>query len=352
MRALKELCAEPAPWLTAPGTRQGIIISSRVRLARNLQGQTFRRRLDSGAQESLVQELLPKVTQHLDWQEPFAQRMDELTQSERLALVERHLASSELTAAGSSAGIVLRPDQLASVMINEEDHIRIQVLQADCQLSTCLDQACAIDRQLEALGWAFHARYGYLTSCPTNLGTGMRASVMLHLPALADSKQLAQVLRGLGKLHMTIRGLHGEGSDADGHFYQLSNQRTLGLSEDDIIHQLMQAVDDVVAHEEMLREAMHERQRYHLEDRVWRAWGLLHHARRIGNSEALEHLSWLRLGVGVAMLPDSLWAVLDHLLLATQRAHLQLSNDSALDGVRRDQLRASLIREHLAGIHL
>ncbi|TVR13458.1 MAG: ATP--guanido phosphotransferase [Planctomycetota bacterium] len=352
MKALKDICAAPAPWLTAPGSRQGIIVSSRIRLARNLQGRKFRRCLDSREQEELVQTLLPLVSQQVDWSDPLAQRMDELTQSERLALVERHLASSELTTAGTGAGIVLRPDQLASVMINEEDHIRIQVLHADCHLSTCLDQACAIDRQLQDLGWAFHQQYGYLTSCPTNLGTGMRASVMLHLPVLADSKQLGQVLRGLGKLHMTIRGLHGEGSDADGHFYQVSNQRTLGLTEDDIIHQLMEAVDDIVTHEEMLREVTLERQRYHIEDRVWRAWGLLQHARRIGNSEALEHLSWLRLGVGSALLPESLWTILDFLILAIQRAHLQLRDDTALDGGRRDQLRAALIREHLSRVHL
>ncbi|TVR44892.1 MAG: ATP--guanido phosphotransferase [Planctomycetota bacterium] len=349
MKLLTDWAHTDAPWLTSPGPDQGIACASRLRLARNCAGKRFRRTLDTAEREALTTDILARLGDCLPWSEGLRASMDDLNQSQRLFLVERHLASSELAGGGAQSGIAIRADALASVMIGEEDHVRLQVLSPGLDLFTCLDAAVELDQCLgKALHWAYHPHYGYLTSCPTNLGTGMRASVMLHLPALALSKELPRMLRGLGKLQLTARGFHGEGSEATGHFYQISNQRTLGADELGFIQHLEETIRDIIAYEQEARSALIGQQRALLEDKVYRAWGILRHARRLGSNETIEQCSWLRLGIACGWLEASLWPAADRLLITSQRAHLQLRDPRALDPCTRDVLRADHVRSTLA----
>ena len=280
-----------------------------------------------------------------------ALRLDDAPPVERQALMERQLASRELAAERHPAGVVAAADEGAALLVNEEDHVRLQVIGAGLDLDGCLARAVATDQALEAVvPWAFHPRYGYLTACHTNTGTGMRASVMLHLPALHETGELKAVLRALAKLNLTVRGAHGEGSEARGHRYQVSNLRALGVDEQTIAATVAEAAQQVVAAERLARQALAEKQRTLLEDKVWRAWGLLTHARTLTSEEFDEHLSWVRLGSALRVLnPDHVpsWRALDRIALHAQPAHIQLRFPDAADSAVRDRRRAELVRHAL-----
>lgn len=343
---LLSLLNNDTPWLQS--SNHGITLSSRIRLARNIADQPFRRSLDREQQETLTQSLLQTCSKVLPEQNNLHILMEDVSDTQRKALVERFLVSPELAASRRSEAAIIASDERCSAMINEEDHMRLQVLRPGLDLSAALAQAQDIDRALEKyISWAYHGKYGYLTSCPTNTGTGLRASVMLHLPALAETNELRNALRAIGKLHLAVRGLHGEGSEAVGHFYQISNQRTLGHSEEDIIERLEHVIRDIISYEELARDSMLSKRRLELEDKVYRAWGLLTHARSLTNHELLEHIAWLRLGMGCNLLPIRDWDVVDKIFLCTQSAHLQLRYSEAENGEQRKQLRAELVRTWL-----
>jgi protein arginine kinase len=233
-------------------------------------------------------------------------------------------------------------------MLNEEDHVRMQVISAGLAIKANLKLARTVDQTLERyVDWAVHPKYGYLSACPTNAGTGLRASVMLHLPALAETQDLRQVLRGLTKLHMTVRGLHGEGSEATGHYYQISNQRSLGISEDEIVTQIGETVEKIISYEQLARQALLDNSRWRVEDRIFRGWAILTHARSISNDELTDQLSWVRMGTALGILKAD-WKVLDRIFLQCQPAHLQLQHANAATPEVRDRLRADLVRQWLA----
>lgn len=352
MKALTKWVNQPAPWFSRQPGQPDVIISSRLRLARNLDGHRFRRSLSTSERCSLSESILDQASATINWEPNLASSMDNLNQSERLFLVERHLASHELASGGSQSGILARQDGLASIMVGEEDHIRIQTLRPGLDIETCQRDAEQLDQALgDRLGWAYHDRWGYLTSCPTNLGSGLRASVMLHLPCVALSKEMPKVLSGLGKLNLTARGLNGEGSEATGHYYQVSNQRTLGYSNDELINKLVLAVEYVVQYEQECRDALARHQRNQLEDRIGRAWGILTNARSIGSQETVEQLSWLRLGTILGLFSQELHHTIGLLLITTQRAHLQLFDPIALHSTERDIIRASIVRRALSPEH-
>lgn len=348
MSGLAPLLSRPVPWLASPGQHDGIVVSTRVRLARNCSGYAFRRRLSRHRQQELVDHLLAAAARLPELRDACHLRLDELDETERQALVERQLASRELANGKHPAGLSVSADQVVSLMANEEDHIRLQVTDAGLHPEANLALAQRIDRALGAsLGWAFHDRFGYLTACPTNVGTGMRASAMLHLPALAETGELKAALRGLQSLHMTVRGLHGEGSEPSGHFFQISNQRALGMTEESIAGGITETVDRLVAYERLARQSLLERSRWRLEDKVFRAWGLLTHARALTSEELVGELSWIRMGAACDLLAFRNWAVLDRLFVAGQPAHLQLQHPLASDAPLRDRLRADLVRQAL-----
>ncbi len=309
----------------------------------------FQRKLSRQRQQELVDRLTGAMDRAAGWLDGLQVQLPKLNEPERQALVERQLISRELAAAKRPAGVCVSADEIHSVMINEEDHVRLQVIQAGMSLERNLELAVALDQALEReVEWAYHPTYGYLTACHTNVGTGMRASIMLHLPALAETGELKQVLRALTKLHMTVRGTHGEGSEAAGHYYQISNLRSLGVREADIVQGIRETVERIVAAEQMARQALLDKGRLRLEDKVHRAWGVLTNARCLTTDELTEHISWVRLGVAMRVIASPKWATLDRIFVHCQPAHLQLLHADADDPSRRDPLRATLVREWLS----
>ena len=352
---IRHLLTAPARWLASPGDHDGIVVSSRIRLARNRVGTAFRRTLDGEAEQALVEELLAVVTQATDWPRDQLLQPARLSELERQALVERQLISREIANGNHPSGLCISPDQVVTLMLNEEDHVRLQVISAGLCLDQCLARAQWTDRDLEKhVAWAIHPRLGYLTACHTNCGTGLRASVMLHLPALAETGELKAVLRALDKLHMTVRGLHGEGSEATGHYYQVSNARTLGIEERSLVGSIHAATLRLIEAERLARQALLTKGRLTLEDKIYRGWGLLTHARSLTSEELNEHLSWVRLGLALRLLPVAgaigpTWANLDRIFLLCQPAHLQLlhmpDQGAAATAAVRDQLRSGLVRD-------
>ncbi len=348
MSQLAPLLARTASWLNSPGSHGGIVISSRIRLARNIEGFAFQRKLSTVRQQELVDHLSQQVATTARLPNALSLKLDDLEPLERLALVERQLISRDLAGGKRPAGVYISGDEMYSLMFNEEDHLRLQVISAGLCINANLELAVQLDRTLEkALQWSVNDQFGYLTACPTNVGTGMRASVMMHLPALVETGEFKQVMRSLGKLHMTVRGLHGEGSEPTGHFYQISNQRALGLSEQQLVDHLNETVERIIAYEQLARQSMMTKARPRLEDKCFRAWGLLTHARSLTSDELIDQLSWIRLGAGLTILPWRNWKMLDKILLQSQPAHIQLQHADADDVEARDQLRAELVRKWL-----
>jgi protein arginine kinase len=355
MPDLAALAAQPAGWLHSPGDHAGIAVASRIRLARNLADTPFPRKLPAARSRQMVERIAEVAVRAMAGTPGEVLRIDRLDGNARAVLVERQVISRELAGSKRAGALWLAADERTALMIGEEDHLRLQVFASGLSLAPLLAQAVEIDRRLEReLPWAVHPELGYLTACHSNLGTGLRASVMLHLPALAETGELKAVLRALDKLHLAVRGRHGEGSEPHGHLYQISNQRTLGLDEDAIIRLVGEAALRVIETERVAREALlTEVHRHRLEDRTWRAWALLSNARVLSSDDLVEHLGWLRLGLALDVLHTlpkrPTWAVLDRIMLQAQPAHLQALHPAATDPVWRDRLRAELVRTWLAG---
>ena len=273
----------------------------------------------------------------------------DLSELERQILVERHLISRELSGAKGGAGVIISKDQAFSVMMNEEDHLRIQVLRAGFNLKKAWSTINELDSALEEhLDFAFSPTLGYLTACPTNLGTGMRASAMMHLPALVISNQMEKVVRAVNQLGMVVRGLFGEGSDASGSIFQISNQTTLGESEEDIIKRLGSVLQSIVEHELNAREKLLEADAGKLLDKVGRAYGILQNSHVLSSSEAMNLLSLIRLGVDLNAFPESNRSIIDRLFIEAQPGHLQHAQKGEFEPGQRDVLRAARLRSEFA----
>ncbi|MBI4227769.1 MAG: protein arginine kinase [Candidatus Omnitrophica bacterium] len=324
-------------------------MSSRIRLARNLAGHRFphwatkRGRAQVRAAVEQAAGRAPYLAQAL------LLHLEELPGVDRLFLVERHLISRE-HADGDAAerAVIIGDREIIAVMVNEEDHVRLQVLQSGLNLREGWAIASELDRQLEAdLAYAFSPAWGYLTCCPTNVGTGLRASAMLHLPCLVMTKQINRVLHAITKLGLTARGLYGEGTEATGNFFQISNQVSLGRAEPELVDALERIAGQVVQQEEAAREAIVTQNREALEDRIWRAYGTLKSAHIITSAETTDLLSLVRLGVDLGIVPLDR-ATINTLFITTQPAHLQRWAGRSLASRERDVRRAQLLRESLA----
>ena len=345
---LAGLAERPCAWM---GDADGIVVSSRIRLARNLSTFRFRRSLDDAGQAALVDHILPAARSALAWADAWSLRTDELEAVERILLHERHLISSELAQGGTPGAALIRADERATVMINEEDHVRLQVLEPGLRPIEALATAVAMDRALEqVLPWAVHPRLGYLSSCPTNLGTGLRASVMLHLPALVETKHLPKVLQAAARLHLAVRGLYGEGSDGSGFFYQVSNQRSLGLDEESVVSRLLEVIRSLIGYEAMARKTLLTQRRPLVEDRVFRALAVLRQARILASGEMVQHLGWLRLGAACGLVGGLTPTAVDRLFVLCHPAHLRLRHPEADDEALRDRLRADCLRQALTEV--
>jgi len=336
-------------WLRGTGPDSDAVVSTRIRLARNLADFPFTTRA-SAAQKSEVEararEAIAKadVTPKLDYIS-----VNGMAPLDRLFLVERQLISRELAnALDGPRGVAFDSRESVSVMVNEEDHLRIQVMQSGLALDTAWERIDAVDDALETrLRYAFHDRFGYLTACPTNVGTGMRASVLLHLPALGITKQIEKVFKALQKINLAVRGLYGEGSRASGDLYQISNQVTLGKSEPRLLAEIGEVIGMILTYERQARQVLMKERRQAEHDRVARAIGTLGSATMINTDETMELLSAVRLGIHLHLLDDLDLTTVNQLFIHSQSAHLQKLAGHALDGEARNAARAKYLRSRL-----
>ncbi len=312
-------------WLDASGPESHLVLSTRVRLARNLAGHPFSTRNTPSDRELILDEVRGAVRDTAGLGQATEFRLDRLEAVERQLLHERHLVSRELAGleqdVRSGAGLLVQ--DTVGAMLNEEDHLRLQGMRSGFDLAATYAAVDRLDAELgQRLAFAFHPEFGYLTSCPTNVGTGLRASVLIHLPGLVLTKEIAKVLQGLGQVGLTFRGLYGEGSEVVGNFFQLSNQTTLGKSERELLDHLGKIVRQVVEYEEQARQVLLRDAPTIIEDKVWRAYALLRYARTLSFEETMNLLSGVRLGVGLGLIDEVGLYALNKLLIFCQPAHL------------------------------
>ncbi len=350
MMRFSTLLRNPAPWMCGTRKLPGIVISSRIRLARNLADYLFPTRADASVREAVREAVLPGVRGIPGMEKAFVKVMEALPGVERRVLVERHLVSREHAGAEAGGAVVINRPQSMSIMINEEDHLRMQAMLPGFDLRSAFTHLQEADQHLEQqLDFAFDQRLGYLTSCPSNVGTGMRASVMLPLPGLVLADQMNKVINAINKIGLAVRGLFGEGSEAQSNLFQVSNQTTLGESEAEIIDRLERVAGQIIQNEIQARAKLLAERPDFVRDQVGRAYGLLRHARIIATKEALNHLSMLRLAIDLGWLPPQNEGDvnLDLVILDLQPAHMQWHAGHKLSPEERDMRRARLLRERL-----
>ena len=339
-------------WLDASGPASHLVLSTRIRLARNLTGHIFQVRNSETEREEILDSVERAARETVLLRRATKFRLDRMDRVDRQLLHERHLVSKELAGLdpegrARSGASVLVQDRLG-VMLNEEDHLRLQGLHSGFALEQTYAEVDRLDAELgQRLAFAFHTEFGYLTSCPTNVGTGLRASVLIHLPGLVLTKEISKVLQGLAQVGLTFRGLYGEGSEVVGNFFQLSNQTTLGSSEHELLDHLGKMVRQVMDYEEQARQVLLRDAPAIIEDKVWRAYGLLRYARSLSFEEAMNLLSGVRLGVGVNLIPDVGMYTLNKLLIYTQPAHLAVAEGVTPDETDLPVRRARFVRKVL-----
>ena len=346
---LNDLARSSGEWLKGTGPESDIVMSSRIRLARNLAQFPFLSRADDGVRAEIermmrrhLQEL--ELKGHINYVD-----VNALEGLDRQFLVERQLISRELAESHGSRGVGISAQENLSLMVNEEDHLRIQVFQSGFNLERCWEEINRVDDLLEErVSYAFSEQLGYLTACPTNVGTGIRVSVLLHLPALVATREAQKVFHALQKIHLTVRGLYGEGSQAMGDFYQISNQVTLGKSEAQLLKNLRDVIPNILEYERRVRNQLIKENRPAVHDKVARAYGTLRSAQAISSEETMQLLSSVRMGVNLGLIDDLDIPIVNELFIQTQPAHLQKLRKSHLESAERNSARAAYLRERLA----
>ncbi|MGA2775675.1 MAG: protein arginine kinase [Candidatus Omnitrophota bacterium] len=345
---LNDLLKHTSEWLKGTGPNADIVISSRIRLARNLDKFPFPQWANKKQGQEALNAILDAVNKVDYLKGTTVLRMAEMDSIDKQFLIERHLMSLEHAQKTENKALVVDNEEIVSIMCNEEDHMRIQVMQSGFNLFEAWNIINQIDDSLsKVLTFAFSPEWGYLTVCPTNTGTGMRGSVMLHLPALVMSRQIDRVMAAIAKLSFTTRGLYGEGTQASGNFFQISNQVSLGPSEQEIIDNINSIIRQIIEQEAQAREIMMSKSRALLEDRINRSLGILKSARIISSQETIELLSMVRLGEDLGLVKDLNRSSLNELFIITQPAHLQKIEGKNISSEERDIKRAELIRERL-----
>ncbi|TJX13262.1 protein arginine kinase [Tissierella creatinini] len=327
---------------------QDVAISTRIRIARNLKDFDFPLYLNIEDADKLTNTVLDTMKESFDDNYKFF-RIRDLSVKERLMYMEEHLISPELTRQIDKSSFLLRGDEKATIMINEEDHLRIQTLLSGLNLDAAWRLCSEIDDKLESkLNYAYDSDLGYLTACPTNVGTGMRASVMLHLPCLSIINHMNSLTEAIRKLGLTVRGLYGEGTEASGNLYQVSNQTTLGQTEEEIINKLNKIIIQIVGKERNVRKYLKEKKGFELEDKIYRSFGILKHSRLMSSKEAMNHLSALKLGFDCGYLLNDSGINIIELMIEIMPATMQKKLNVDLDKNERDKIRAEIIRNHLS----
>lgn len=337
-------------WMNQEGPESDIVLSSRIRLARNFMQFNFPTLFNNEEAREIIAkvESVFKTKFSINHNSFEMLKMDDLQALQKRVLVEKHLISPNLADDSSHGAVILSEAEDVSIMVNEEDHIRIQCLFPGLQLKEALEKANRIDDLMEEqIDYAFDEKLGYLTSCPTNVGTGLRASVMMHLPGLILTQQMNRIIPAINQLGLVVRGIYGEGSEALGNIFQISNQITLGKTETDIVEDLTSVVQQIIAQERSAREALIKTSNIQLEDRVFRSYGVLANSRVIESQEAARCLSDVRLGIDAGFIKNVSKSILNELMILTQPGFLQQYAGGTLRPHERDIRRASLIRERL-----
>lgn len=335
-------------WISSNTEASDIVISSRIRIARNINATPFPHKLNIEDSKKIVSDVEEAFYKSLNNKEDFKTiRLWDIGVKEANGYLEKHIISQNLIKTRDKSAFILGKDETVSLMINEEDHIRLQCITSGLNIREAYALANNIDDKLEEkIDYAFDEKLGYMTACPTNLGTGLRASAMIHLPALTMNDEINGVLKALTQVGMTIRGLYGEGSKAEGNIYQVSNQITLGVNEEDIINNLEVIIAQLINQENMARELLIKKYKYELEDKMYRSLGILKNAVILTSREALDLISNVRMGIEMGIINNIDKSMLNELLVKTQPASLQLKVGRELSGRERDIERASLVRSY------
>ena len=340
-------------WMDGNCSLSDVVISSRVRLARNLKDKPFPHLLEEKEAKQVEERILKAietVKKYNSWGNMVSIDLSELTPLDRNVLVEKHLISPQHAKGGFGSAVAIKPDETVSIMVNEEDHLRIQALASGLELEEAIIVAGGIDDLLDAeIDFAYDEKAGYLTACPTNVGTGLRASVMVHLPALAVADETSRVLTAVNKVGLVVRGIYGEGTEGQGNVFQISNQITLGQTEKEIIENLALVAKQVVAEEKRVREGLYKNHKTKIEDRVFRSLGILANARILSSGEAIKLWSDVRLGLELGMLPMMKMKEINQILVLSGPNYVQKVSGKAMTPEERDIKRADLIRKHLDG---
>lgn len=345
---LNDFINHTSEWLKGTGPNSDIVISSRIRLARNLEKVPFPHWANKKQAENTLRVIEEAVEKANILKGTTIFNLEELDGLDRQFLVERHLMSHEHAQKPEQKAVVIDQDEIISIMVNEEDHVRCQVMQSGFNLFEAWNIINKIDDALaEKLPFAFSRDWGYLTACPTNTGTGMRGSVMLHLPALVVTRQVNRILAAIAKLSFTTRGLYGEGTEATGNFFQISNQVSLGQGETEVVESINSLIRQIIDQENQARQVLLTQSRAMLEDRVNRSFGILKSAHIISSQETLELLSMVRLGSDLGLLKNLNRQKINELFIITQPAHLQKIENKKLSSQERDIKRAEIIRQKL-----
>ena len=345
---LEDLAERIGEWLRGSGPDSDIVMSSRIRLARNLADFPFIRRctdFDRANIESIVRERMKKNARLAQLEYVNVATLETL---DRQFLVERQLISRELADAEGARTVAIDPLERMSVMINEEDHLRIQVMHSGFDLPAAWEEINELDDSIEnRIRYAYHEKLGYLTACPTNVGTGMRVSVLVHLPALVITQQIDKVFRSLQRINLVVRGLYGEGSQAMGDFYQVSNQITLGKTEEDLVKRVSEVVPVLINYERKARDFLINENQHDLFDQVSRAYGTLQNAQQITNEETMHLLSRVRMGINLGLIGNVEMPTINKLFVHTQPAHLQKLTRATLSNTQKNIERANYLQLHL-----
>jgi len=345
----EEMAKKPVGWLKGDGDEASVVLSTRIRLARNIAGFVFPNSADAETREKLLEYFDSAYSKSDFLKKGVFHRTEGIDQTNSSFLVERHLISPTMLDRLEGAGVYIAPSEKVSIMINEEDHLRIQAITAGLEMDRTMELASQFDNEVgRLLEYDYDSDFGFLTACPTNVGTGLRASVLIHLPGLVLTRDIDKVIQKISKMGLAVRGFYGEGTDVLGNLFQISNQTTLGQSETDILEAIERVTRIIISDEAAARNRLKDEAYDQICDKIWRAYGILKYARVLSSEEIMNLLSAVRLGLAMNIIKSLTIETINEILLLSQPAHLMKFYGEDMDVDRRDIVRAEMVREKLA----
>ncbi len=347
----EDMAKTTSSWLSGKGEESLVVLASRVRLARNVKGCLFPSAADDEENKKVVKYFEGAYSRSENLKEGQFVTASELEQLDRDFLVERHLMSPAFMRDDAARGLYISDDEQVSIMVNEEDHIRFQALLPGLSLKEAFKKVSGYDNEIEKfIEYEYDPDFGFLTSCPTNVGTGMRASALIHLPGLVITKEIDRVIAKITKMNIAVRGFYGEGTDVLGNLFQVSNQRTLGIEEEEILESITNVCRLIIKEEAAARQILLDEASEQIRDKIWRSYGILKYAQVLSSEEVMNLLSALRLGAAMEIINNVGIPLINEILLLSQPAHLQKYYGEEMDQDRRDIVRAEMVREKLSGV--